>query len=529
VTKNSTTPTSVVCTLQTAPQSIVVASVGNAPIATSLSDATDPDIPDGSASNATIALAPGATGFITLRGQMTPDQMADVVRSLSPVVTAHGANTDGVTPDFALLLFIPTTNGGVLPAAVVGTPYSTTLTAVGGKGALTWTLASGALPSGLSLSSGGTISGTPTGSGTFAFTVRVMDSSSPTPQSATQSFTLSVSARETATSVSFGASPIVVGQMTSVSATVSDTQAGGTSAFPSGMVTLSGDPGLSAGSCALAPSASPGVSTCSVTITPASPGPRTITASYPGSAAHEPSAGSNTLTVQAAGTATALVSSLNPSVFGQAVTFTATLSVTAPGAGAPSGTVTFFDGATPLGSAAVASSSAAFTTPSLSPGVHPITAAYSGDSNFNASVSPVLMQTVNLPVQFTFAGFGSPLATAGTATAPSFSGNQNLGSAVPIKWQLFDSSGNNVTDLASTTSLQAVLNTTCSGAATGPATLLYSPTVGATGGSTFRSSSSGFIFNWDTSVVVPTGPACYTLVLQLSDGSAPRATTVQLR
>ena len=64
---------------------------------------------------------------------------------------------------------------------------------------------------------------------------------------------------------------------------------------------------------------------------------------------------------------------------------------------------------------------------------------------------------------------------------------------------------------------------------TGPSTLLYAPTVGATGGSTFRSSSSGFIFNWDTSVVVPTGPACYTIVLQLSDGTTPKATTVQLQ
>jgi hypothetical protein len=49
------------------------------------------------------------------------------------------------------------------------------------------------------------------------------------------------------------------------------------------------------------------------------------------------------------------------------------------------------------------------------------------------------------------------------------------------------------------------------------------------GGSTFRSSSSGFIFNWDTSTGVPTGKGCYTIVLQLSDGSAPKATTLRLK
>jgi len=310
---------------------------------------------------------------------------------------------------------------------------------------------------------------------------------------------------------------------------VSDTQAGGTASFPAGTVTITGDPALSAGSCNLAPTATAGVSSCAVSITPTSPGPRTIQASYPGSAIHQPSGGGNQLNVNKAGTGVTLTSSLNPSLVGQAVTFSSSVSVTAPGAGSPTGTVTFLDGATALGSTALASGSAAFTTSALAAGVHPITASYSGDGNFLASVSPVLQQVVNTPPTFTFIGFANPLTTAGTLANPTFAGKQNLGSAVPIKWQLLDSAGNNVTDLTTTTSLKAVLNTTCSGTPTGPSTLIYAPTVGATGGSTFRSSSSGFIFNWDTSVVVPTGPACYTIVLQLSDGTTPKATTVQLQ
>jgi hypothetical protein len=62
-------------------------------------------------------------------------------------------------------------NGGV------GTTYSATLVASGGAGTLTWSLASGSLPGGLSLSNLGTISGTPTTQGKFTFTVKVTDSS----------------------------------------------------------------------------------------------------------------------------------------------------------------------------------------------------------------------------------------------------------------------------------------------------------------------------------------------------------------
>jgi hypothetical protein len=68
----------------------------------------------------------------------------------------------------------------------------------------------------------------------------------------------------------------------------------------------------------------------------------------------------------------------------------------------------------------------------------------------------------------------------------------------------------------------------CSGQASGPAVLLYSPTYGATGGSTFRydTSNNQFIFNWDTSSVP--GAGCYEVLLTLSDGSPAKATTIQL-
>lgn len=69
------------------------------------------------------------------------------------------------------------TPAGALSGATAGTPYSTTLSQTGALGAPTFTVTAGALPPGLTLSTGGTISGTPTATGTFNFTVTVNDNS----------------------------------------------------------------------------------------------------------------------------------------------------------------------------------------------------------------------------------------------------------------------------------------------------------------------------------------------------------------
>lgn len=92
----------------------------------------------------------------------------------------------------------------------------------------------------------------------------------------------------------------------------------------------------------------------------------------------------------ATATTTVLVSSVNPSVYGQSVTFTATISPTPDG-----GTVTFKDGTTGIsGAVTVASGQAQFSTSSLSTGAHAITAEYSGRTNYDASASGPLTQTV---------------------------------------------------------------------------------------------------------------------------------------
>jgi len=97
--------------------------------------------------------------------------------------------------------------------------------------------------------------------------------------------------------------------------------------------------------------------------------------------------------VNKANSSTSVVSSLNPSVSGQSVTFTAT--VTSSTTGTPGGTVKFMNGATLLGSSSLVSGKASFSTKTLATGSHNITAVYNGNADFNTSTSPILVQVVN--------------------------------------------------------------------------------------------------------------------------------------
>lgn len=91
-------------------------------------------------------------------------------------------------------------------------------------------------------------------------------------------------------------------------------------------------------------------------------------------------------------TTTSVASALNPSSYGQLVTFTAAVTSTS---GTPAGTVIFYDGSTQLGSAALANGIASLSTSSLANGSHPITAGYQGSSGFAPSTSSPLNQMVN--------------------------------------------------------------------------------------------------------------------------------------
>ncbi len=90
-------------------------------------------------------------------------------------------------------------------------------------------------------------------------------------------------------------------------------------------------------------------------------------------------------------TTTTISSALNPSTYGQSVTFTAT--VTSSQGAPPDGeTVTFLQGATQLGTSSLSGGSATFTTSSLTGGTDQIKASYGGDSIFGGSKSRPVAQ-----------------------------------------------------------------------------------------------------------------------------------------
>ncbi len=106
--------------------------------------------------------------------------------------------------------------------------------------------------------------------------------------------------------------------------------------------------------------------------------------------------GTNTLTIDKAGTVTTISSSANPAVYEAPVTFTAT--VTPQFGGTPTGTVTFKLGSDVLGTAALsgtpATASLAVSNLSAASSPYQVIAEYNGDANSSGSSSPVLWQTV---------------------------------------------------------------------------------------------------------------------------------------
>jgi hypothetical protein len=119
-----------------------------------------------------------------------------------------------------------------------------------------------------------------------------------------------------------------------------------------------------------------------------------IVAAYSGDSLQTPNASTAfDQVVELNPTTTALSSNLNPSVYGQAVTFTVT--VTSPAANTPTGRVVFKDGMTIIGNANLSGGKANLTKPKLAIGVHSITATYEGDLASAKGASTVLSQMVN--------------------------------------------------------------------------------------------------------------------------------------
>jgi hypothetical protein len=192
-----------------------------------------------------------------------------------------------------------------------------------------------------------------------------------------------VTAATTSTGLSSSLNPASTGQSVTFSATVTS-QFGGLATGP--VVFYSGSQTLG--------TASLSGNRATLTTSFASSGPYPISAKYNGDGNNQGSTSSSLSQVIIASTTTKLTSSLNPSLAGQAVTFTAAVSSTA---GAPPNgeSVTFHNGSGVLGTASLSGGIASLNASSLPVGIFTITATYAGDAKFAASTSPGLRQVVN--------------------------------------------------------------------------------------------------------------------------------------
>jgi len=139
------------------------------------------------------------------------------------------------------------------------------------------------------------------------------------------------------------------------------------------------------------------------------------------------------LTVTLAPTSTSVVSSLNPSTYGQKVKFTATVTSSY---GSPTGTVTFYDGANAIGIAGLSGSQASVATAGLTGGTHSITAVYAGAGTFAGSTSTTLAQVVNKAASSTLMTSTqnpAPFAKAVTFSAKVSSASGTPGGSVTFK------------------------------------------------------------------------------------------------
>ena len=254
-----------------------------------------------------------------------------------------------------------------LTASVAGSSPSGYVTFKDG----TTTLGTGTLTAGTA-----TLSYTFTAIGAHSLTaVYSGDTSNATSTSAAVAQT--VSGATTSTTLTSNHNPASVGQAVTLTAAV-------TGASPTGAVTfMDGTTTLGTGTI------SAGTATFSYTFT--TPGAHSLTASYPGDANNAASTSAALAqTVNLATSTTTLTSSLNPSVIGQPVTLTATVT-----GATPTGTVTFMDGATTLGTGTISAGTATFSYTFATPGAHSLTASYPGDAGNTASTSTAVAQTVN--------------------------------------------------------------------------------------------------------------------------------------
>ena len=359
---------------------------------------------------------------LSTAGLLTGTPTAGGVFSITVLATDADSVTGSQT--YSLTIHPPTITVSPSTATLPCRRYQAPLTRrasrrSGGIGPYSYVL-TGTLPSGLSLSAAGILSGTPTvPGGPYTFTVTATDSSTGTGPYSGVSTTYSLTVGKATATVTLGnlaqtytGSPLSATATTAPAGlTVSFTYNGSeTPPTAPGSYTVVATinepelPGFGHRQHSSSPNGTATVTLGNLTQTytgsPLSatattvPAGLTVTFTYNGSATAPTAGGSytvvatisnsdyagsatGTMTIKPLTPAVRLSSSNNPAVAQTGVTFTASVSSTV---GTPTGTVSFLDGTTPLGQGTLTAGVATLTTSSLGDGSHSITAVYNGDT-----------------------------------------------------------------------------------------------------------------------------------------------------
>lgn len=164
-------------TVATAYSTTLAATGGTTPYTWSITSGSLPAGISLASSTGVVSGTPTAAGNASFTVKVTDAQSKTATQALSISVAAAGGS--------------PTISTSSLPGGTAGTAYSATVQATGGTTPYTWSVSSGSLPTGLTLTaSSGAISGTPTASGTSSFTVKVVDANS---NAATKQLSITIS------------------------------------------------------------------------------------------------------------------------------------------------------------------------------------------------------------------------------------------------------------------------------------------------------------------------------------------------
>ena len=358
-----------------------------------------------------------------------------------------------------------------LPSAEKGvaiTPYQ--FTATNSFGTATWSANPASLPPGLSLSSTGVLSGTPTLAGSFAFALQIADTgaSGVPPQTATASIGIVITDTRLpvlTVSATAGGAPFIPGANVWTNQNVIVTFA--CTDFGGGAVNIA-QPSFTVSTEGTAQSVSTTCTDASNNAANLTFGPINIDKTAPVITITAPSGGVN---------------------YNLAAAINSNYSCD----GGLSGIATC---------AGPVASGSPINTATVGPKDFTVTASDRAGNTATRTVS------YNVVLPYTFNGFFSPLSPAGT-----FAGYFNRGQNITLKWELLNGA-TQLTDLSLINSLTVQPNSGCPGTPTGtPATLYPS----AQGGTILRASGQ-YVFNWDTNNLAA---GCYTLRLNLTNGQSP--------